>query len=299
MKTTTSMALALLTAASLTWAGCAGEPVSTLLPVDPANGSGSTGSGQTTTGSAQAFFEAEVYTLLIQDAECGLCHGPGGTTTQWLEATATDSYMTIEAFPRMINPPDCSYIIEKSSGQHSGNTLSPSAEAKVIEWLTMEAAARSLSCEGQGPNPSVLDGCDADLAAFQACMSFNFWETLEMGRTATQQTLGSGACYGCHNGIGGVVLTLDSQETFDAHKNDKYVLQKLVTCAISQGNYQGLVPSLRYLNKGTEPCVSNPCHPEFVMSPERETALYSFVDDTIAALAAGTCADLDVPPPMQ
>jgi hypothetical protein len=120
-----------------------------------------------------------------------------------------------------------------------------------------------------------------------------------MGRVAGQQAGNEGPCYGCHStGTGSAYLNIDSLKTFDAHALDIYFLQKLVTCSFSQGQFQQLVPSNRLMSKGTEPCPDGEakCHPDYVLSPGRQDAVEGFVQQTLDAMAAGTCADLqDIP----
>jgi hypothetical protein len=288
-------------------AGCAGEGPDALdVPYDYSSGSGSgeggsgsgggdTSSGSSSTQSAEDFFKAEVHSELI--SQCSSCHGMDQQVgPQWLESTADDAYATIKAFGGLVNAPDCAELITHTKGSHSGVPFTPEFEPTVIQWLQLEASENGLSCGGGGGTEGgALEECEAALDEFASCMSYAYWEVSGASEVPYQNT-DSGPCFSCHTtGMGGAHLSEDTLDTFSAHQEDKYFLIKIVRCAISGGEFQGLQPALRYDNKGTEPC-NNPsgnCHPDYVLTPERSDGLAMFVDDTYQASMDGTCEALD------
>ena len=117
-----------------------------------------------------------------------------------------------------------------------------------------------------------------------------FGEQKTQVTVASQQTAGDGPCLGCHGtGTGSFYANTSSQLSFQVNKDDAYFLQKYITCSFEAGAFSDLVPSERVKNKGTEPCAGEPCHPTFVLTTERQTAIETFVGDTIAAWKAGSC----------
>jgi hypothetical protein len=295
----------MLTVALAYSSGCADAPPDSIPAFGPTGSSVSTGAGggsTTSTGAgagdmdAQGFYDTQVHEAMM--TECGSCHSPGGQGPTWLDdgADAASTYAVMEAYNSLLQPAECSLLMLKSKGAHAGPAFSATLESAVGQWLGREATERSLTCDGGGN----IGSCDQAITAFQDCMDIDHWDAMGMGELSRQQVAGGGACYTCHtSGNGQALLALDSLDTFDAHKNDKYFLQKLVTCSISQGQFQGLTQSMRYVNKGLEGCVTGPnqpCHPDFVLTPERESSVNDYVSDVLDAMQNNTCDQLAPPP---
>jgi hypothetical protein len=284
-------------------AGCASEGPDALdVPYDYSSGSGnqggSTGQGgstsSTTTQSAEDFYQAQVHDDLL--AECSSCHGLDQSVgPQWLEVDADSAYATLKATGTLVNAPDCSLIMTKSKGEHAGPSLTADLEDRVVQWLQLEASENGLTCGGGNTGGGALEQCNLALADFQECMSFAYFEVSGAYDVANQGTE-MGPCHSCHEaGTGGAKLSIDPLSFFNAHQTDEYFLIKMVRCAISGGEFQGLQAALRFDNKGTEPC-NNPsgnCHPSYVLTPERSDAMQMYIEDTIDAINNGTCQDLD------
>jgi hypothetical protein len=279
--------------AAVAVAACAGDPPQQLLmPIPDTPDDQEQTEEELPTGAAFDYFKANVNDLLVQ--ECATCHDQGGTAgLPWMDTTDIQTnYNMMRVYGNIVTPPDCSQLILKSLGTHSGPSLSPAADKEVRLWLTLEATEQSLVCENAGTEPTV-DSCEAMLDAFQGCMHLAHWDGVGMDNVPNQQTEGDGPCYGCHSqGVGSAFLNQDSDLSFEAHKTDRYFLQKLVGCSYSNGQVVGVVPTDRYLNKGTEPCAQQPCHPDYLLSTLRQQAIADYVQEVQDAIAGGTCDDL-------
>ena len=302
------------------WAGCTSSPPTTLV-INPSSGSGNqlstgadmgsggsgagnvttttVGSGAGNSGQAKAYFEGTVYPELA--STCGGCHAPptSNGAPQWLGSDAADSYLVISNFPGFIAAPDNSILVSRGSVAHTGPAMTPAQLADVKTWLDMEVAERHLTDPGGGGSgggsmtPMTLQ--DA-LDGYGKCMDYTMWQNPPTG-TGLQNLQGMMTdegipCRSCHsNGLGGNYLSADSQTTFNMNTKYPYVLRQVTGTVDANGNFKKLIPSQRWIDKGSEHCDPNyqQCHPKFTLSQSMMDGINSFVDYTIQQFEQGTC----------
>ena len=91
---------------------------------------------------------------------------------------------------------------------------------------------------------------------------------------------------------GSACLPIDAQEAWQKHREHPYRLLKLVQLVYQAGQPVDIVPAGRYINKGIEPCLGGPCHPEYNLDQNVEDGLGDFVAATQAKLDAdGYCTE--------
>ncbi|HVY45806.1 MAG TPA: hypothetical protein VHB21_08005 [Minicystis sp.] len=304
------------------WAGCTSAPPTTLV-INPSStssgdqlstgadmGTGGSGAGSNVTttvgsgagnaGQAQAYFEATVYPDLV--TTCGPCHAPptSNGAPQWLGSDAADSYAVITNYPGFIAAPDNSILVSRGSIAHTGPAMTPSQLAEVKNWLNMEVAERHLTDPGGaggggGGSPAPMTLSEA-LDGYGQCMDYNMWQNPPTGSSLdnlpNMQTDEGVPCRSCHsNGLGGNWLSNDSQMTFNMNQKYPYVLRQVTGTVDAQGNFKKLVPSHRWIDKGSENCDPNyqACHPKFTLSQSLQDGINSFVDYTIQQFEQGNC----------
>lgn len=259
-------------------------------------GSPSEGGSPPVGPGAQAYFEANVFPTL--NADCGTCHGPVPTSGApvLLAATATASYTVITTYaPSLLATPENSRLVQH--GAHTGPALTPAQNTTVSEWLMMEVEERGLV--GGPDDPPVGLTLSEALDEFAKCMDLVLWSET-MDNMVNQQTANAGNCGGCHSsGDGGAFLSQNLEETFGMNKEFPYI-KRLVTGTVdANGAFAGLLPAMRYQNKGLEAANCDPdlenCHPVYNLNPGNLEGYETFVDTTLASLdAEGLCT---TPPP--
>lgn len=303
-------------------AGCSVQQPSEL---KIAPGGGSSSGGETTPGFAKAFYLERVDPEF--QGTCAACHATGAASAPiWLVAGDGEaSYAKIESFydpakgGALIAIPDNSLIILQ--GLHTGPDLTPDQEAKVREWLTLEATERGLAgappapggggeggslavgatgagtggggAGGAPPVESELTAAEA-LAQFGACMSLTDWKEKGMHLLYSRQTVGAGPCVGCHSsGQMGAYLSSNEADTFEANTKLPYLLRIVTTLTDTNGAFVDLQASNRFVLKGTEPCQKpNPldCHPKYVLDPA-VVDVEGFYNVTYQRWKEGTCGE--------
>jgi hypothetical protein len=236
--------------------------------------------------AAKAYFESTVFPV-IQPA-CGSCHsGSGGGGSTFLGPDADSSYTLLENSLGLIADPSRSPLVQHV---HLDPTvvLSPNERNVLSEWLGMEVTARGLA----GSIVQAASPQDA-YTQFANCMNFDVWEYYRVGDMAFSQTDQDGPCMSCHSvGQGSAWLSADSRETFQQVKLFPYIQKWIVATVDDNGNFNGLQPALRFIEKQDEVC-QNPdrtqCHPTYGLSPNVEDAIKGFINTTLQNLAAGTC----------
>jgi hypothetical protein len=136
------------------------------------------------------------------------------------------------------------------------------------------------------------------LGNFGRCMtidSFVNTGAYKLYKSVTKDENGQNAqaCGACHStGDGGAYITDDVQYMFE--NNSKFPgIMRLVTGTVDErGNFGTLVPSNRYIEKGSEPCIEgDSCHPRFVLNAEMQTSLLTFVEDALELWENDECGD--------
>jgi len=259
---------------------------------------------------AQSTFNDKVYPSL--SSTCQECHATGKSGAPvFFGNSAEVTYHAIEGFPGLLAPPSISPLVQK--GPHSGPALTDTQNTLVTEWLKQETVERKL-----GNDPGVPKNLRAAFKAFGACMSFNRWTELKLNQIALTTTDGNqGQCRSCHN-QGQASMWLDSTnintndtadkqieqgrkdekaaETFLKLRRFPYVQRLVIGRVNDQGEFDGIEPSRRMLDKGNEAQQQQAnSHPRFALSTELSTNLNQYVLETISNVAANRCTAADLP----
>ncbi len=302
MKSLTATWFGALAAVGIALAsGCADESPTGIVLDDPQNPTGGTTTNPQEGGTAQEYFETQVFPEL--SANCQDCHSQGNMYggPEWLDVSSpTEAYNLMKSYPDMVKDPNCALItIYPVSSEHAGPTLGGDILAKVTEWLKREKleAGGALDCPGEvAPGtPGPLEQCTTALNDFRACMSFAFWEVSGIYDIPNQNSTG-GQCYTCHSScLGNACLPQNSRDFFDAHADSEVNIVKLVRCVIDNNEFLGLAGADRYLNKGNEGTVysSGETHPSYALQQDRRDGMDMFVSETIQAVNDGTCVELN------
>jgi len=243
------------------------------------------------------YFTQEVYPRL--EASCGDCHADAAAAAapKYLGSDAATALASIQANAKLYQAAVTSLLVKK--GEHQGPALKPDEASAVIHWLDL-----AFPPEQNAPvDPtSPLSGVDQALAEFGECMDVGDWQQTGMSEFPKTQTEDSGPCAGCHwAGLGGTFLNMDFQITFEAMRQQPYILKLVEPSYDASGKFVGLKQSRRLLDKGTEFCPEinqddfDICHPEFDFGIDQiqETRVAGFVLGTLSRLNAdGSCGAL-------
>lgn len=257
-------------------------------------GNSGTGAGGNVEGAAYDYFISDVFPAI--DGPCGSCHATGDVGAPiFMAASADASYNAMEG-AGLIAIPANSVLIQH--GVHTGPALTPNEQTIVETWLNMEADERGLAGGGGGDDPPAGTTLTQALEDFADCMNIDVWDATGMNNLHNADTGNAGECDGCHSaGDGGAWLSANDVETFEMNREFPYI-KRLVTGTVDEnGQFAGLIPALRYIQKGQTECGENQnCHPAYSLPPGLESAVLDFVDLTLEAMENGTC---DQPPPAQ
>lgn len=147
----------------------------------------------------------------------------------------------------------------------------------------------SAATEDATPTPEATPGepnykplsIDQALTRFGACMERDKWDALGMPDVAYQgsnSAAGGGRCYSCHyTGTGGAYLSNDEDAFFEMNRKRPYILKLVLGTVNEAGQFDDLVPALRFRERGDESM-----HPKYILTDEREQALITFVEETLA-----------------
>jgi hypothetical protein len=274
------------------------------------SGTGNSGTGNTGNGgpgaSAMDFYVNEVHPLLLgaEDpvADCSTCHINGEVGANiFMTSTAEGTYAAIEGNGYIAVPENSKLVLH---GVHTGPALSPTVEAKVIEWLLMEVEERGLAGGTGTGNPDdpplpVGQSLTEALAEFGDCMSYDDWLANNLDGLDNAQANQGGTnyqCRSCHTvGDGGAWLGLDDMETFEMNRTTPYVFRLVTGTVDENGAFESLVAANRYIVKGQAECPENfSCHPEYTLNQTLSEGVTNFVALTLAKMEAGEC---EPPPP--
>lgn len=278
--------------------------------------SASTGSGNAAAEAAKAFYVEQVHGAM--EKECASCHATGtsaapifmvfGDAAATYQKLATYQPITGGAF---VTAPQNSTLLLYGSQVHTGPGMSPALQDLTEQWLTMEAEALGGGGGGEGGAGSTGQGgeggggtpvnppktLDTALKEFGACMSYADWEATGMSKLPLAQVKGGEQCVACHsNGQNGTYLNADPKLTFENSRKFPYIM-RLVTGTVDDTlQFADLVPSNRFIEKGGEPCIVEPCHPKYDLPEALVQAVTDFVGITLDKWHAGTCDE--EPPPL-
>lgn len=135
---------------------------------------------------------------------------------------------------------------------------------------------------GATPPPASMKPATLDqaLARFGECMELSTWESIGMEDVAWQSAesdAGGGRCFSCHEtGTGAALLSQDPLTFFEENRTRPYILRLVLGTVDESGAFDDLVPAWRFRDKGTDPN-----HPSYILTEERETAIDGFVSLTL------------------
>ncbi len=263
--------------------------------------SGGSSSGSSSGGGADAkkFFVEKVHSSLSES--CRNCHqlGQSGAPV-FLGANAEASYTAIETFPGLLSAPNLSPLIQK--GVHSGPALTSTQTELMTNWLKLEVTERKLTAD-----PGVPKNMRAAFKAFGECMDYARWKELKLHTIAVTTTGQANAqCRACHN-YGQASMWLsggtdnpnsepENIETFLKMREFPYVQRLVVGRVNEEGLFEGIEPSRRIIDKGTEAQQQQAnSHPRYSLSSELMNNLNAFVLETISNMTANRCQNVTVP----
>lgn len=298
------IALALAVAAS----ACAKEPADTLLLSgttggdDTTHGSTSTdtSTGTDATPSARDMFIQKVYPSL--NDTCSDCHSGSPTGVpgpQLFTDTAEGTYTYLDTQTDYITLPDNSVLYLHALQPHTGPAYTSEQASLVKTWLDAEAEARGLTGTGAGGGgPTGGMTLAGAVQQFGGCMALDDWTANNLQQIQNTQVDGGQRCRDCHssgqnnawlNGDGDAEVNDADIETFEMNRTYPYIMRLVSGTVDEDGNFQDLVESKRFIQKGQEACLQPPCHPKFELAQELKDGLHSFFQTTKAKYDQGPC----------
>ncbi|MEM6729925.1 MAG: hypothetical protein AAF658_00125 [Myxococcota bacterium] len=245
---------------------------------------------------ALAAFETDV--VPIMNAKCAICHaGATAAGPAFLGLDETEFYTSLINDPLYVNEnPDDSLLLTYPIHAGPLSIFDVDEHDLVLAWLQLEAIVRfAPPPPPPGPTPPVDPGnppppppapnpvaapttLSEGLARLGACMSLVEWDATGMGDVHNQGTA-QGTCAVCHAaGLSGTYLSEDSTDTFERSIARPYILKFVTGTVDVNGDFAGLLPNLRFIDKGVEACDQQPCHPAYEMDPIRAQAITDFIE---------------------
>jgi hypothetical protein len=154
--------------------------------------------------------------------------------------------------------------------------------------------------EPDKPQEAATETLQAALNDFGRCMTMDDFVSTDIYRlyaslTSDENGQQAQACSACHTtGDGGAFITDDVQKMFD--QNAKFPgIMRLVTGTVDdRGNFATLVPSNRYIDKGTDPCLpDDACHPRYTLNASMQQSVLTFVGSALERWENDACGDAD------
>jgi len=260
---------------------------------------GGSGGGGAGGSDGKKFFTEKVHQSLSDS--CRECHGTASRGAPvFLGPNAEASYTAIEGFPGLLAAPSFSPIIQK--GVHSGPALTQTQSDLATQWLELEVKARKL-----GSDPGTPKNLRAAFKAFGDCMDYTRWKELKLHTIAVVQAEGNrGQCRSCHSQgeaslwlAGGTDNEQDEPDnalTFHKFQQYPYVQRLVVGRVKDDGTFDTIEPARRLINKGTEAQqLQANSHPRYSLPTELDTALTTYVLETISNVNANRCAGVSAP----
>jgi hypothetical protein len=135
------------------------------------------------------------------------------------------------------------------------------------------------------------------LGNFGRCMtmeSFIGTGIYQLNKSVTKDENGQQgqACQACHElGDGGAYISSDIQFMFDGNTTFPGIMRLVTGTVDDRGNFGTLVPSNRYIEKGSETCPPEvaSCHPRFVLSGEMQQSVLTFVEAALERWEKDEC----------
>lgn len=129
---------------------------------------------------------------------------------------------------------------------------------------------------------------------FGACMSIEvFIETgayrlYEDLAIVGEQEMSCGACHS--NGEGGAVISDDVEAMFEGISTFPGVMRVVTGTVREDGNFNTLVPSNRFIDKGIEACYPGElCHPPYDLPQDMQRAILTFTEVSLERWESGEC----------
>jgi hypothetical protein len=248
--------------------------------------------------TAKDTFVAQIHPMLMaqpEGAACGMCHsGKSGTGVvngpQFLTATAEGSYNLMEQRGDITVPASSVFYLHGNTA-HTGPAFTEEMKAAVEAWLMQEAEERGL-VEGSTGDPGMPTGktLATALHEFGDCMSYEDWLANGLDLLQNMQVDGGERCRDCHSvGQNNTWLGPDAMMTFEMNRTFPFILRLVTGMVDEEGNFSDLTESKRFMKKGQEACISEPCHPDFQLDQELETGLTTFYAVTKVKYDQGPC----------
>lgn len=298
--------------ASVSLVGCVGDVTS--MPtgtVDPASGNDGNDNEDNPVGgdltAAKKLFDDNVYSIINAKCTGGACHSEtatGTTLTRFVATDAANGWTVAVNYQALVGnfassaAPILTFI---KPGTHKGVSYDAAQEAKIVEWLDAEVAARN----GQPTTPppvgqeTLSQATERVTAAFAGCMTLENFNAAQMAqRWGGLEAENNTECDNCHNTGGeGFIASRQQQLMFDVISTKKYFFLQYFTVNLTQGAAAAKVE----INKSSFLGVSNAQdphreHPRFnALQNPGMTALNQFYNSTMTLVQGGTCA----PKPLQ
>jgi len=296
--------IALLSAMTALGVACVSEGPTTLDLTQPGSSGdssnpsgGPTGGPSATTGpvaGAKDMFINQVYPSLMSEPagkSCGSCHA-GTLGPQYLVQNAEGSYTYLDNNTKYIALPDNSILYLHGMTEHTGPAFTKAQADLVKAWLLMEADERGLAGGGGGAGPGGNGTLAEGVVKFGGCMSLTDWTDNNLQNIQDTQVDGGERCRDCHSqGQNNTWLGPDTELTFEMNTKFPFIMRLISGTVDEEGNFADLVESKRFIQKGQEACVQEPCHPKFQLADDLKTGLHQFFILTKTKYDAGTCAD--------
>lgn len=255
--------------------------------VDPGPGKPSTGPGSAGSAAHKLFVE----TVHPKLASCGACHASGAQgAPKFIQTVADEAYLAMDA--RGLIKTDTLLLTKGPHAAGAAPALTSDQRSAIEGWLAREATERV----GQASPVNLLQvaATCGDPAKFPT-QALTTWLTTRRQNENGNQCTGCNntQCASCHlSGEANVAIssgrTTDNQAMIDFYKSPDSISRfigidgtKLVASNAFKTKADATVADVRP--------ISVPKHPQFIMTPAKQTAIDAYVQDIVTKFNAGTC----------
>lgn len=228
--------------ASVSLVGCVGDVSDMQTPDDTQDTTNPAGGN---TDVAKMKFDQNVFPILTAKCSGGACHsqaGAGGSVTKFVATNATDGWSVATGYTALVGNFTASaapVLTMIKPGTHKGVTYVAAEEAKIVEWLDAEVAARN----GQPTGPTMpgqetlSQATERVLSAFAGCMQLTDFQAAGMAQGwGGMQAQNNQECDNCHNSGGeGFIASRQAQFFYDVVSTKKYYFLQYMTVDLTGG----------------------------------------------------------------
>lgn len=131
------------------------------------------------------------------------------------------------------------------------------------------------------------------LTDFGNCLSIEVFIKTGVYQLYKNATEDNQLCGSCHaTGDGAAYISEDTLYMFENNAKFPGVMRLVTGTVDERGNFNKLVPSNRFIDKGADECLEGQqCHPEYVLPAYMQEAIVTFVDESLQRWENGTCRD--------